>query len=300
MPCPFVQHSGQALCQRNPPYGFRPLCRQPRGTSALRAFRDPPTCRYASCAVVGSSGNLIGSGLGSDIDRKDAVFRINLAPTPEHPALFNATRWRLDIGTRTTWRVLTMEVYAYLPSYPRNWLAPPQGHGAHRDMANVPSAPRYAVSCHQPGATMGRCRLERLEQMFGHVDSVSHLIDPLLMHNTSTDYFRGVRHQRTLSTGMTAIALARRMCDEVHVYGFGNGSCMNLCYHYYECGPTATRQGHFMRRRASRGYHNFGAQARVLRRMASTGEIRAHWGTCDASPVIKVPSKTMARNDTRR
>ena len=45
----------------------------------------------------------------------------------------------------------------------------------------------------------------------------------------------------TLSTGMTAIAFAREMCGETHIYGFGNGSCGGQCYHYYDCDPTAAK-----------------------------------------------------------
>merc|ERR1712094_8448 len=29
------------------------------------------------------------------------------------------------------------------------------------------------------------------------------------------------------------------------------------------------------------GYHNFSAQARVLRKLASSGVIHAHWGSCE-------------------
>ena len=39
----------------------------------------PP--RYGSCAVVGSAGHLLGSGLGAQIDRAQVVWRFNEAPT---------------------------------------------------------------------------------------------------------------------------------------------------------------------------------------------------------------------------
>ena len=34
-----------------------------------------------------------------------------------------------------------------------------------------------------------------------------------------------VRGQMVLSTGMYAVAFASQLCDRVHIYGFGNGSC---------------------------------------------------------------------------
>jgi hypothetical protein len=46
-----------------------------------------------SCAVVGSSSNLIGSNYGSFIDSHDVVFRINDAPVEE--------RYAKDIGSKT-------------------------------------------------------------------------------------------------------------------------------------------------------------------------------------------------------
>lgn len=128
--------------------------------------------------------------------------------------------------------------------------------------AGIPQQPLLAVSCHQPGRTMGRCRPDRLKQVFDHPWSASYLISPLLLHQTTTRYFKGdrsqqlqsapeigvsalpcrlagVKDQLTLSTGMTAIALARQMCAKTHIYGFGNGSCGNQCYHYYECNPSS-------------------------------------------------------------
>ena len=55
------------------------------------------TQRYGSCAVVGSAGHILGSGLGREIDKHDVVLRFNEAPT----AGFEG-----DVGSRTTHRVV--------------------------------------------------------------------------------------------------------------------------------------------------------------------------------------------------
>ena len=123
--------------------------------------------------------------------------------------------WVSDIGQRTTWRVITMEVYGYLAHYSRLWLKRPRGHGRHEDMSGIPQEPLLAVSCHQPSLAMGRCRPERLEQTFGHPWAASYLLNPLLMHKMSSHYFRSVINQKTLSTGMTAIAFAQQLCGKV-------------------------------------------------------------------------------------
>ena len=47
---------------------------------------------FSTCAVVGHSGLLRGSGLGREIDHHKAVFRLDMAPTvrpspgPPHPS----------------------------------------------------------------------------------------------------------------------------------------------------------------------------------------------------------------------
>jgi hypothetical protein len=299
-----VQHANQErLCLRNPPYGFLPLCTGADGTAALtmlRGLRDPARCYYRSCAVVGASGNLLGARLGAQIDAHDAVIRVNHAPDGLTTSrMRNAPHshrptWVADIGKRTTWRFLTMEGYAYLMQYSRLWLAPPLGHGTHANMSGVPQEPLLAIVCHTPGKTMGRCRAERLTHNFAHPESVSYLVNPELLAELDQEHFRNVKGQRTPSTGMSAIAFARKMCGQVHLYGFGNGTCGRQCYHFYECVPAAaTADGHgaagaaFADQQkflddagATGGFHNFSAQALALLRMVSRNQVVAHWGTC--------------------
>ena len=248
-----VQHADQGrLCARDPPYGFRPMCRsagKERSLKMLRDLRDPARCHYTSCAVVGASGTLLGARLGHEIDKHDAVIRVNFAPDGvmasrnKHAPHSHAPTWLADIGARTTWRVMTMEGYGYLSHYPRFWLKPPRGHGESEDMSEIPQRPLLAVSCHVPTTSMGRCRVERLEQVFAHKWSASYLINPVLLDEVRREYFPNVRNQKTLSTGMTAIAFAQQLCGQVHLYGFGNGSCEDACYHFYDCGPTAGSAG---------------------------------------------------------
>lgn len=52
-----------------------------------------------TCALVSSSGMLLGSNAGSQIDSADCVFRLNSAPT---------LRYEKDVGSKTTVRVVSV------------------------------------------------------------------------------------------------------------------------------------------------------------------------------------------------
>lgn len=291
-----VQHADMdQLCRHNPPYGFRALCKERSAVAMLRGLSNPRVCRYKTCAVVGSGGSLLGARLGASIDAADAVIRVNLAPDAREAARARSAphrdlaTWVSDVGSRTTWRVLAMEGYGYLNHYGRFWLKPPLGHGKHDNMSGIPQEPLLAIVCHEPTAGTGRCRAERLRQTFAHRWAASYLVNPLLLREWSRRLFAGVRHQRVPSTGMNAVAFASQLCGSVHLYGFSNGSCPAACYHYYDCGEARPGGGVAQSYMfggdpgATGGYHNFSAQAAVLRRLAESGAVHAHWGTCGHS-----------------
>ena len=62
-----------------------------------RVTATPSRRAFGTCAVVGSSGGLRGSGHGAQIDAHDAVFRFNTAPVGD--------RFAADVGNRTNFWV---------------------------------------------------------------------------------------------------------------------------------------------------------------------------------------------------
>ena len=271
---------------------IRGLCQDgPSGyTDRIRSFAPAPTETYADCAVVGSGGILLGSNKGREIDGREAVFRINRAPTSrgvqhgeaagsiEAPISAHSPSidYSVDVGKRTTWRVTHMDEFTYTPQYPRNWLR------THSSMAGTPRTPLYAISCNRPFD--GRCRSERLKQVFGRNGSATnHLISPALVRSIARSLaFAGTR-QKSPTTGMVAITLARKLCRRVHVYGFSDGTCPGACYHYHDQMPCQFHEGHFFNQSApldaSGGFHNFMSQISHLERLHSQGDITWHRGT---------------------
>ncbi|KAF6127468.1 ST6 N-acetylgalactosaminide alpha-2,6-sialyltransferase 4 [Phyllostomus discolor] len=73
------------------PLHFTGYSRVPDGKPLVRG-----PCR--SCAVVSSSGQMLGSGLGAQIDGAECVLRMNQAPT---------VGFEVDVGQRSTLRVVS-------------------------------------------------------------------------------------------------------------------------------------------------------------------------------------------------
>lgn len=91
--------------------------------------REP--CR--SCAVVSSSGQMLGSGLGAEIDGAECVLRMNQAPTMGFEA---------DVGQRSTLRVIShtsvpllLRNYSHYFQQARDTLYVVWGQGKHMDRA---------------------------------------------------------------------------------------------------------------------------------------------------------------------
>ena len=61
---------------------------------ALRGLAPPLGSSLGKCAVVSSSGSLLGAGFGSAIDAHDTVIRFNMAP-PDG-------KYAADVGVKTT------------------------------------------------------------------------------------------------------------------------------------------------------------------------------------------------------
>jgi len=112
----------------------------PESVEAVEAGWDT-----SSCAVVGSSGNLLHTQYGEDIDKHGMVFRLNRAPT-----------WNVEkcVGKKTTVRVLNH-------NYSKNYAT--DGHANHGIMRHAPEEEAGPVL--EPNVTLLMSRISTTDHL---------------------------------------------------------------------------------------------------------------------------------------
>ncbi|XP_073319055.1 CMP-N-acetylneuraminate-beta-galactosamide-alpha-2,3-sialyltransferase 1-like [Pagrus major] len=168
---------------------------------------SPDCCR--TCAVVGNSVNLNGSHYGPDIDSHDIVIRMNHGHTKGYEA---------DVGTRTTHHVMypesavDLDITTHLVLVPfkildLEWLMKALTTGFYgKSYAPVKS-----------NITANR--------------ELVMVVNPAFMRWVHDSWL--MKKGQYPSTGFMVLILALRICDEVHVFGYGADKDGNWS-HYWE------------------------------------------------------------------
>ncbi|NXX95914.1 SIA4B sialyltransferase, partial [Centropus bengalensis] len=203
------------------------------------AVWDPSLCR--TCAVVGNSGRLKGSGHGLRIDAHDWVLRMNRA---------KIAGFELDVGMRTTHHFM----------YPES--AVDLRPGVH--LVLIPFKPldlQWVASAFSTGElTQTYVRVKQFVK--ADRDKVQVLSPAFLkyIHDNWTE-----QQGRYPSTGFTALLFALHACQQVSVFGFGADGQGNW-HHYWEKNRWS---GAFRRTRV----HNADAEFSIIQRLAAEGRI---------------------------
>eukprot|EP00965_Chrysotila_dentata_P256520 6212567-Pleurochrysis_carterae.AAC.1 len=160
--------------------------------------------QWQRCALVGSSGSLLGRGQGAQIDRAQAIFRINEAPV---------RGFERDVGSLTSVRI--SNAYrpfrvAQMPDAPstlRLVYCQPTLHlsGCWPSIVSNASA---LISKHAQGFAAPRLGLR-----------VPHELNAQMRRETAWR-----RPKQSPSTGAVALYVAMRLCANVSVFGFGNAT----------------------------------------------------------------------------
>ncbi|XP_033492517.1 CMP-N-acetylneuraminate-beta-galactosamide-alpha-2,3-sialyltransferase 1-like [Epinephelus lanceolatus] len=164
---------------------------------------EPRPDRCRTCAVVGNSGNLLGSHYGPLIDFHDIVIRINRGPTKGYEA---------DVGTRTTHRVM----------YPES--AVPLDNNTHFMMFPFKRSDfQWLINRLMPGENGKRKAIANKNLVM--------ILNPAFMKYVHETWL--LKKGAYPSTGFLTVALSLKICDEVSVFGFGADADGNW-NHYFQ------------------------------------------------------------------
>ncbi|XP_057675430.1 alpha-N-acetyl-neuraminyl-2,3-beta-galactosyl-1,3-N-acetyl-galactosaminide alpha-2,6-sialyltransferase isoform X2 [Corythoichthys intestinalis] len=163
---------------------------------------------YNQCALISSSGQMRGSGLGADIDQIPCVIRMNDAPT---------AGYEVDVGGRTSVRVVS---HTSVPRLLKN---------QHRyfqeaaDTVYVFWGPDRNMRMDGKGVVFNALRGIVSEypetKLYAMTREKVKLCDQAFQNETGKNRFKSGAY---LSTGFFAMTLAVEMCDHVRVYGMVN------------------------------------------------------------------------------
>jgi len=189
--------------------------------------------RLPTCAVVGNSGAILGSGRGPQIDAHDLVIRLNNARVAGFAA---------DVGAKTSLPFINSNILHLCAS---RRAATAAGCGCHPYGATVPMAmyvcqPAHLLDAVICNATATRAfpfplivtdaRLDALSARIAKYYSLRRFVS---VNGGSVGNWTRKHDERYFhySSGMQAVVMALGMCEEVSLFGFGKPAGAKHHYH---------------------------------------------------------------------
>ncbi|XP_022087682.1 alpha-N-acetyl-neuraminyl-2,3-beta-galactosyl-1,3-N-acetyl-galactosaminide alpha-2,6-sialyltransferase-like [Acanthaster planci] len=205
----------------------------------------PFELRCHTCALVTSSGQLLGRRAGKAIDAAECVIRMNDAPTRGFEA---------DVGGRTTVRVVGHTNFR--PTF-QNKPSNQKTHFMHErtKSENIVIAWLYTTNVYKNPAYR---LILNYSQLYKNVTFYMHTLAMMRYNNEVFHNETGITRTQAktwLTTGWHTMLLALDMCDDLIVYGMVYGDyCMehpndSTPYHYYGNSGNRTRTecGYYMK-----------------------------------------------------
>nr|XP_054763554.1 lactosylceramide alpha-2,3-sialyltransferase-like [Lytechinus pictus] len=242
------------------PFGFRRLEGATRSLLEKLPDTDIPadirklSCRR--CIVIGNGGLMKGAQLGSEIDKYDAVFRLNTAPIKGYET---------DVGTKTTVRIVYPESSVLSPDvYAQDWTLLVVAF-KQIDLQWID----YIIEGRDLKTLKG----------FWHptADFVPkprkdlRIFNPAIISELSANLIgfkiaKGKMDKNVPTTGSMAIMVALRFCDEISVAGFGYDiKRPDTPIHYYSSEKTKSIMSSFT--------HGINLEKKFLHKLVKQGII---------------------------
>ncbi|NXX11080.1 SIA7E sialyltransferase, partial [Podargus strigoides] len=227
---------------------------------------QPLKMHCKSCALVTSSGHLLGSKQGDRIDEAECVIRMNDAPTRGYGK---------DVGNKTSLRVIAhSSIQRILRN--RNELLN-MSHGA----VFIFWGPSSYMRRDGKGLVYNNLQLmnQILPQLKAYMISRHKMLqfDDLFKRETGKD--RKISNT-WLSTGWFTMTIALELCDRINVYGMvppdfcRDPNHLSVPYHYYEpLGPDECTMYISHERGRKGSHHRFITEKRVFENWARTFNI---------------------------
>ncbi|KAM9841599.1 alpha-N-acetyl-neuraminyl-2,3-beta-galactosyl-1,3-N-acetyl-galactosaminide alpha-2,6-sialyltransferase isoform 2-T2 [Aulostomus maculatus] len=215
----------------------------------------------SQCALISSSGQMIGAGVGEEIDKIGCVIRMNNAPTLGYES---------DVGSRTSIRVVSHTSVPLLVKQARYFFQQSANTiyvfwGPERNMRQDGKGRIFnaLVKIARKYLNVGIYVVTREKVQY---------CDRVFQNET------GKNRMKTgafLSTGFFTMILAMDMCDSIHVYGMINDnycSQANLSavpYHYYERNRIDECRMYKVHEHIQRGGHRFITEKAIYAKWAT-------------------------------
>ncbi|XP_018526152.1 CMP-N-acetylneuraminate-beta-galactosamide-alpha-2,3-sialyltransferase 1 isoform X2 [Lates calcarifer] len=203
---------------------------------------SPGHCR--TCAVVGNSGNLLGSHYGPLIDFNDVIIRMNNGPTKGYEA---------DVGKRTTHHIVYPESASDLDNTTHLVLVPFKI----QDL-------EWLIKALTTGF-FGTSYMPVKSKIKANKDLVM-VVNPAFMRYVHDTWLE--KKGRYPSTGFMTLVIALHICDEVHVFGYGADKDGNWS-HYWE---------KLQDRKLKTGVHPGGHEYSIIQQLAEQQKLKFYTG----------------------
>ncbi|XP_030316901.1 alpha-N-acetyl-neuraminyl-2,3-beta-galactosyl-1,3-N-acetyl-galactosaminide alpha-2,6-sialyltransferase isoform X3 [Calypte anna] len=217
------------------------------------------------CALVSSSGQMLGSHLGQAIDGQDCVLRMNHAPTAGYEE---------DVGARTTIRVVS---HTSVPLLLRNQ---PYFFQQSQESLYIIWGPAKKMNREKVGSTY-QALLKVMEryphlQIYTLTEKKMMYCDDVFQNETGKNRMKSGSF---LSTGWFTMILAMELCEQIYVFGMVSDSyCreqnhLSVPYHYFEKGKLDECGMYLLHERVRRGGHRFITEKAIFSRWAKRRNI---------------------------